>query len=79
MLVSQADEKTFLRIVGISIRRFFDPIFAPLRQHKIDIFKWQEYCVKNGYDPESNESLEEFNLRYYKQGKTLNQILEKYF
>ena len=79
MLVTQADEKTFLRITGVSIRRFFDPLFAPFRQHKFDVLKWQEYCIKNGYDPESNESLEEFNIRYYKQGETLNKILVKYF
>lgn len=76
-MLDEQDENEFKRITGISIRRFLDPLFAPLNQHKINILKYLDYCEANGMA--DDESIEQYNLRVYPDGKKLNKIMKKYF
>ena len=76
-MLDERDEKEFKRITGISMRCFLDPLFAPLKQHKIDIVKYLECCESRGMT--DDESIEQFNLRMYPDGARLNEIMKKYF
>lgn len=66
--------KLFKDYTGLSLKDFMDwKLSLALNQINFDILKYMEWCEKQGMKDE--ESIEEFNLRYFDDGRKLNKLI----